>query len=420
MSNLTSPNPVSAIQSYSGAIARSNPLVEAYAERPKGTRAGELLRTAGVVPTAEAYAKSPTEKLSLLHQIDSSFYSTKMEESLFGDFHDAIRTSWLHADPLSPAAAMRYAGFAKAVQSANLVAMPKAKYPGRGFLLCCASGSAGLRFVERAAEVLGPSLNYVRDIPYWPVMTVQWPSCGTVDQFYANFVATFDGNLQRASYFKTLFRPTAKKTSRPIFVMALASIVNVGILIVSGAFSRNFHPAKSETLLLFLQEFMGFTGIPVIFTCTAPVYEQVVHMGPVFGSLTSGGYEEIQWLDISSGFHGNVNLHLFNQSLTWQPANRVPDAVLDCAVMCTHGSREALNHFYRLLHVAAVRQPQATPEQLLPDVAKTMRKQTDQLQRVASYLCTTLSAKSRAEGKKQDGAAWSDFLSLDVYREMGV
>ncbi|MFL9869234.1 hypothetical protein PQR67_34120 [Paraburkholderia fungorum] len=425
MSNLAPTNSVRAIECRSDAIVRSNPLVAFYAERPKGTRAGELLRTVGVVPTAEALAASPTEKVSLLQRIDESFYPTKMEESLYGDFHDAIRTSWQHADPLSPAAAMRYTGFARAVQSVSLVAMPKARHCGKGFLLCCASGSAGLRFVERAADALGASLNYVKsvdgeDIPYWPAMTVLWPSCGTVDQFYANFVSTFDGNLQRSSYFKALFRPTAKKITRPIFVMALSSIVNVGILIVSGAFSRNFHPEKSEAILLFLQEFMTYTGIPVVLTCTAPIYEQIVHMGPLFGALTSGGNEEIQWLDTSSAFHGNANLHLFNQSLMWKPVNLVPAEVLDCAAMCAHGSREALNLFYRLLHLAAVRKPRETPEGLLEDVAKTMTRQTDQLQRVASYLCTFFSTKTGAAAKKPDGSAWSDFLSVDVYRRMGV
>lgn len=426
MSNLVAVCAENEIQSSLDVDVRRNPLVASRAERPKGERARELLRTRGVEVTPETFGTTPTNKLSLLRGITDSFFPTKLEESLYGDFHDAIQTSWRYADPLGTAAAARYNAFAEAIRTASPVSMPMAKHRGEGFLLCCSSGSAGLRFVERAADELGRSISFAKnpngeDIPYWPAMVVQWPSCGTEQKFYANFLSTFDGTLGRGSYFKSLFRPTAKKETRPIYVMGLASIVNVGILFVTGATSRNFHFDNSERILAFLEEFMGRTGIPVVFTCTAPVYEQIVLMGSIFGSLSSGGTEEILWLDASSAFHADANLHLLNQSLMWEQTTHVPSAVLDCASACAHGSREALNVFYRLLHIAAVRKDKNDPEVLLPGVASTMKTQSDQLQRVASYLTSFFSTRAAEGGpRKPDGSAWSDFLSLNVYRAMGV
>lgn len=418
--------PSQMLRSKSTEVASTNVLLARCAARPTGARAFEMLRSEGVRVTSDMHALSPTSKLSLLQHVDESFYPTKLEQTLYCDFHDAIRAVWEHADPASPTAIRRYRAFADAIQSASPVLMPTAKFPGKGYVLCCATGSAGTRFVERSVIALGAHLDYARspegdEIPYWPAMVVQWPSCGTAEQFQANFLSVIDGNLERGRFLKTVFRNSASKKLRSIYVSALASIVNVGIVFVTGASSANFGPERSQKVLAFIDEFMRTTGISVVFACTPPVYEMLVCMGPICASMTSGGLEEIQWLDTRSQFYAEVNLHLYNQSLVWSPLKKVPPVVLDRAASCTHGSRDALNVFYRLLHTAAIRQGNGVElERLLDGVVKTMTKQTDQLQRVAAFLRSFLDKKCDSKARLPDGHTWADFLSLDVYRELRV
>ncbi|MEX3981868.1 hypothetical protein AB4Y45_23135 [Paraburkholderia sp. EG287A] len=398
----------------------------AYRIRPTSGTSQKLLSNVGVQVTSEARSASPTEKLSLLKRIERSFYPTKLESALHCDFHDVIRMTWENNEPASPAAIAKYQAFADAIQDASPVRMPLAKHRGSGFILRSVIGSGAARYVERSVQALGPSLRNLdseepSEIPYWPAMMVSWPSCGTEERFYANFLSIFDGSLPRGSYFKTGFHRAAKRALRPIYVMALASIANIGILFVTGVTSANFDFVKSHSVLSFLDEFMGQTGTSVVFCCTAPVYEQISAMGPLFTAMTSGGEEEICWLDPSSEFYSEINLNLYNQSLMWEPVDAVPESILQAAVESTHGSREALNTFYRLLHTAAVRQNKEEPDdKFLDDVVKDMVRQTTPCQRVAAFLDEFNQSEKRSDAKFPKGAQWSDYLSLESYRMLGV
>jgi hypothetical protein len=325
----------------------------------------------------------------------------------------------------------KYRSFGDAIKSGNPQLMPVAESQGAGYVLCCAGGSGGLRFVERTTQVLGSSMCMLpvggdTFIPYWPAMVVHWPACGTLDQFHANFASVFDGNARNSQYFRTVFRASAKRATRPIYVTALASIVNVGVLFVVGASSANFKEEKSRNILNFLEEFMRRTGIVVVFVCTAPVYERLERMGTICSSLTTGGLEEIQWLDTKSKFFKTINLNLLNQGLMWDTYDEVPDNLLDIAAKCTYGSREALNSFYRHLHIAAVRAKAKQPsEQLIDSVVKVFLRQTNQLQRVGGFLRAFYAKQNERNSKSgpiklPDGRVWEDFLALQTLELMGL
>ncbi|MGF6654932.1 hypothetical protein OKW34_005522 [Paraburkholderia youngii] len=413
-------------------IERVNPLLQISPTRPTSVAAELALRERGIDVTEEARALNGTEKLSLLRSVDRHFDATPQEQALHCDFHDAVRTTWAKINPLRPENVARYRSFGDAIKSGNPQLMPVAQSQGAGYVLCCAGGSGGLRFVERTTQVLGSSMSVlpVGDdtfIPYWPAMVVHWPACGTLDQFQANFISVFDGNARDSQYFRTVFRASAKRATRPIYVTALASIVNVGVLFVVGASSSNFKEDKSRNILGYLEEFMRRTGIVVVFVCTAPVYEKLEHMGTICSSLTTGGMEEIQWLDTKSKFFQTINLNLLNQGLMWDTYDEVPGYLLNVASKCTYGSREALNTFYRYLHIAAVRAKAKQPsEQLIESVVKVFMRQTNQLQKVGGFLGEFYAKQNERNGKSgpttklPDGRVWEDFLALQTLELMGL
>lgn len=408
---------------------RANPLLTIDAVRPTSKVAEGLLQVRGIEATAEARALDRTEKLTLTANLDRTFDATPQEQALHGDFHDAIRGTWAKLNPLSPEAISRIHSFADAVRNSDPSFLPTANTAGAGFVLSCTAGSGGLRFVERTTEMLGSRLRFLRledatEVPYWPAMVVHWPACGTHDAFQANFMAAFDGNTVGSRFFRTVFRPAMKRVIRPIFVCALAAMANLGVLFVVGANSSNFDSQKSEKLLLFLQEFMATTGIPVVFVCTPPVYERLLYMGSLGASLMSGGVEEIQWLTPTGEFFTRVNLGLMNQGLAWGHYDAVPDSILSAAAALTHGSREGLYRFHKTLQIAAIRDARGRePEQLLDGVAKTFARQTEQLQFVGQFLQQFHSRRRSKDApslKMQDVSCWADFLSRDVYRTIGA
>lgn len=410
-------------------ILNANPLLNIGFARPTSGAAELALRQRGVVVTEDTRALNGTEKLSLLRNVDRHFDATPQEQALHCDFHDAVRATWRLISPLSPENVAKYRSFGDAIKNGNPQLMPVATTQGAGYVICSAGASGGLRFVERTTQVLGSSMRMLPVegdfIPYWPAMVVHWPACGSIDQFHANFVSVFDGNAQNSQYFRTIFRPSAKRATRPIYVTALASIANVGVLFVVGASSSNFHQENSRKIFDFLEEFMRRTGITVVFVCTPPVYEKLLYMSAC-ASLTSGGMEEIKWLDTTSRFFHALNLNLLNQSLVWDAYDEVPGRLLEAAAVCTHGSRDALNSFYRHLHIAAVRAKEKQhPEKLLDGVMKTFLKQSEQLQRVGAFLESFYAAVKAKTGavaqtKLPDGRVWEDFLSLETLRLMGV
>ncbi|MGA7779106.1 MAG: hypothetical protein WCA85_15555 [Paraburkholderia sp.] len=411
-------------------ILRANPLLQIYPTRPTAGEAEAELRERGVEVTKETRSLSGTEKVGLLNRIDMHFDATPLEQALHCDFYDAVRITWAKINPLSPENVARFRSFGDAIKAGNPQLMPVATRKGTGYLLRCVAQSGGLRFIERTTQILGSSMRTLplddeNFIPFWPTMVVHWPACGTLDQFEANFVSVFDGGAGNGQYFRTVFRATAKRATRPIYVTALAAIANVGILFVVGASSSTFHEEKSRKILDFLEEFMRRTGIAVVFVCTAPVYEKLVYMGTVCSSLTNGALEEIQWLDTDSKFFHTMNLNLLNQSLQWETYDTVPGGLLEAAASCTHGSREALNSFYRNLHIAAVRAKARHPsEQLIEGVVRAFVKQTDQLQRVAGFLGEFYAKQKERSGKNgpvrlPNGRVWQDFLSMETLEMMG-
>lgn len=407
---------------------RANPLLAIDAIRPTAKTARELLQIRGIEVTSETKALSRTEKLTLTANLDQSFEATPLEQAIYGDLHDAVRATWAKVNPLSPAAIERTSGFGDAIRTANPKHVPTAKIRGQGFVLCCAAESGGLRFVERTTELLGQSLRFLSldvdtDVPYWPAMVVRWPACGTDEQFHANFLAAFDANASGSRFFSTAFRSTAKKVMRPIYVSALAAMANVGLLFVVGANYSNFHSEKSRKLLLFLDEFMAQTGISVVFVCTAPVYERLLQMGTVGASLTSGSWEEIQWLVPESAFFREVNHSLWKQSLVWDEPDDIPEDVLAAAAEVTHGSRDALCRFHRMLQIAAIRDTKRQkPVDLLNGVVREFRRQTEQLQRVGQFLRDFYERAGKKDTPVRAtpaGNVWADFLSVDTCRALG-
>lgn len=408
---------------------RANPLLTIDAVRPTSKVAEGLLQAKGIEATAEAKALDRTQKLTLTANLDRTFDATPQEQALHGDFHDAIRGTWAKLNPLSPQAISRIHAFADAVRNSDPSFLPTANSAGTGFVLSCTAGSSGLRFVERTTEVLGSKLDFLKveegtEVPYWPAMVVHWPACGTHDAFQANFMAAFDGNTVGSRFFRTVFRPAMKRVIRPIFVCALAAMANLGILFVVGANSSNFDSDKSLKLLLFLQEFMATTGIPVVFVCTPPVYDRLLYMGSLGASLMSGGVEEIRWLTPTGEFFNRVNLGLMNQGLAWEQYDAVPSAILDAAAALTYGSREGLYRFHKTLQIAAIRDTEARkPEQLLDGVARTFARQTEQLQFVGQFIDEFYDGKKRKDRpprKMQEAFLWADFLSRDVLRVIGA
>lgn len=411
-----------------GETLNTNPLLNIGFARPTSAAAELSLRQRGVVVTEDTRALTGTEKLSLLRNIDRHFDATPQEQALHCDFYDSVRATWRLINPLSPENVARYRSFGDAIRNGNPQLMPVAATQGAGYVICSVGASGGLRFVERTTHVLGSSMR-IRPagddfIPYWPAMVVHWPACGSIDQFHANFVSVFDGNAHNSQYFRTVFRASAKRATRPIYVTALAAIANVGVLFVVGATSSNFHRENSRKICDFLEEFMRRTGISVVFVCTPPVYEKLMYLSAC-ASLTSGGVEEIKWLDTTSKFFRALNLNLLNQSLVWDAYDEVPGRLLEAAAMCTHGSRDALNVFYRQLHIAAVRaKDKPHPEKLLDGVIKTTLKHTEQLQKVGAFLesfCAGVKANAGAvaQAKLPNGRIWEDFLSLDTLQLMG-
>ncbi|WP_158900099.1 hypothetical protein [Burkholderia sp. L27(2015)] len=398
-------------------VIDDNPLVRSYPIRPTSIEADHGLRVDGVVATNQARNLSKTEKISALKLVDTSFYPTRLESALHADIHDAVLTTWSKVNPLSAAAVARYHQFGKAIEAGKLSLMPRACEAGRGLTLCSVTGSSGNRLALRSSHLLGNKLEWLpveadRKIPFWPAMVVQWPLCGTLEQFHANFLAAFDAHVD-GQYFLTNFRQNAKAQRRSVYVVGLAALANVGVLFVTGACAANFDYKKSIKLLSFLNEFMASSGISVVFVCTAPVCDQLLYTGGIGAALMSGGIEELNWLEIKSEFWSDISLRYYNQSLMWKPVTRVAEDVAQAAAACSRGSRDILGIFYRQLHVAAVRRDAREPsEELLSDVKETVKRQSRQMQFAADEIASGILKK----GKVNSANLWGDFMPLDSYR----
>lgn len=119
-----------------------------------------------------------------------------------------------------------------------------------------------------------------------PVIYNKWPADGNIDSFHMSLRHIVDSNIEKIGLFDNAVLSKYKTRHLNPTAKSFTLLVSAGALIIDGINSQNFYMHSPE-LLRFCVDFQEHTNIPVVISCTYPVYLAIKRMpdvGPQLGA----------------------------------------------------------------------------------------------------------------------------------------
>lgn len=292
-----------------GAISlwRQNPLLEALPVLSIPVAVRQL--DSGISPRPAAFFSLPLAvRLERLVDLLHFFRATPQEADCLQSFIFCMRDSYMRRNPNDPAVYRELVNQGTRINEVTIrpLVLPNAK--AQMILLRGGRGVGISSFLARVEAILGsdPRAITLEHQPstrafHIPTLRVQWPSCSTESGFGRSLLAEIDARFS-TSYFHNTYRKSASRAAILPRAQTLASLLNVGLLLVDNGKFGTLDAEACVALLPVLERFSAQTGIPIVMALDDDSMMHVTqHRGThlsaactrerVFKPLTSDGVE---------------------------------------------------------------------------------------------------------------------------------
>ncbi|ORC47434.1 hypothetical protein B2G74_20080 [Burkholderia sp. A27] len=167
-------------------------------------------------------------------------------------------------------------------------------------------------------RVVAPTLDDIKLVWYFPIIVLQWPTCGTLkgllDQFRDKLVSEIKDPQSLASVFKRMRGKSAATAA-----IAASVLLNVGLFVIDGACAQSLKGGVRE-ILMFLCKLQGHANIPLLFSCSDVFMQGAKQLGPEVDAVLRGrclAFEPLNAppLDVAAVLRGHMLRDAPNQVL---------------------------------------------------------------------------------------------------------
>lgn len=144
---------------------------------------------------------------------------------------------------------------------------------GVNFVITGCSQSGRTAYIQRLRNLFGPpfrvvasSLADIKLVWYFPIVVLQWPSCGTLKGLLEQIREKFVSEIKDPASLAPIFRKMRGKSAASA-VIAVSVLLNVGLFVIDGANAQSLK-GQIRDILKFLCRLQGHTNIPLLLSCT--------------------------------------------------------------------------------------------------------------------------------------------------------
>ncbi|MGT2454412.1 hypothetical protein ACU4GI_14520 [Cupriavidus basilensis] len=280
-----------------------NPALTAVRQVPGDEEVASLLENTTLLQDTQIRSASREERVAALADFDGAYAPTNVACRVV---QEAIRKGRIALsyrninDSAFSQSLLRQASMLKSRQPGLLPPSPMRHHRRvQGMLLAGASGNGRSTLMAKAAELIGTKAEPLRGTVAVPVglyqiavLFIRWPSCGTPEGFHYAMRGLVDSALD-TKFLDAATCRSFKRAQLAPSTKSLALLVSPALLFVDGVNLSNVCNA-SDDLFAYLAEFMDYTGIPVVISCTFPIAARLAQLGEIGMRL---GVTRAVWFD---------------------------------------------------------------------------------------------------------------------------
>lgn len=288
-----------------GLLAEGSGSIESYVRQtselpeflPAPSKAAIIkqLRNRLVPDDKDLWKAGPEAKLRAMNNFDKGYLATEEVARYTYSLVSAYVECMAARHITDPRYRRYFYSFQQAVQGRGPIPSRESldTLTGVNFVVIGRSQSGRTAYIQRLRtmfgapfRVVGPSLDHIKLVWYFPVIVLQWPTCGTLkgllEQFRDKLVSEIKDPESLAHVFKRMRGKNAATAA-----IAAAVLLNVGLLVIDGACAQSLKGRVRE-ILTFLCKLQGHTNIPLLFSCSDVFMQGAKQLGPEVDAVLRG------------------------------------------------------------------------------------------------------------------------------------
>lgn len=346
------------IESY---VSQTSELPE-FVPAPSRAAVIERLRNRLVPADPELWKAGPEAKIRAMAKFDKGYLATeevaRYTYSLVSTYVDCMQSR----DLGNPRYRRFFYSFQYAVQGRGPIPSRDSldTLTGVSFVLTGRAQLGRTAYIQRLRDifgapfrVVGPSLGDVKLVWYFPIVVLQWPSCGTLKGLLERFREKFVSEIKDPDDMAPTFRKMRGKNAASA-VIAASVLLNVGMVVIDGASAHSLIGQVRE-ILVFLCQLQGQTNIPILLSCSDAFMEGAKRLGRDVDAVLRGRRLAFEPLSAPGAVSTKVgNWHQFNlwfwRAGLLSPLLQMPPDLPKWTHELCHGRLGWLAAGFRVLH----------------------------------------------------------------------
>ena len=357
--------PPGSLESY---VNQTSELPE-FLPAPSKAAVIERLRNRLVPADPELWKAGPEAKIRAMAQFDKGYLATeevaRYTFNVVSAYVECMQTRNLE----NPRYRRYFYSFQEALQGRGTIPCRESldTLTGVNFVITGRSQLGRTAYVQRLRKlfgapfrVAGPSLNDVKVVWYFPIVVLQWPTCGTLkgllEQVREKLVSEIKDPADRAPILKRMRGKNAESA-----VIAASVLLNVGMVVIDGACAQSLKGRVREILAFFCR-LQRHTNIPVLLSCSDVFMHGASTLGPEVADVLGGPRLAFEPLEAPSstpdvtGLWHKFNLWFWRAGLL-SPLLEMPRDLPSWTYGPCHGRLGWLAAGFRALHERLVWEP---------------------------------------------------------------
>ncbi|WGS45207.1 hypothetical protein LFL97_20895 [Burkholderia sp. JSH-S8] len=266
-----------------------------FVHAPSKTAVKERLRNRLVRNDPELWKASPEAKVQALVDFDKGYLPTeealRFTVSLVASYVECMRSRDIH----NPRYRRYFYSLRAALQGREPVPSRVSldTLTGVNYILAGRVPQCRTTYIQRLRHLFGepfrvegPSLSDINTVWYFPIVVLQWPKCGTLQELLEKFRDHLVSEVKDPALSGQILKRVRGKDAASALI-SVSVLLNVGILVVDGALAESLRGELSD-ILAFLCDFQGSTNIPVMLSCSDAFLHGAAKLGRKVESVLRG------------------------------------------------------------------------------------------------------------------------------------
>ncbi|SDI12376.1 hypothetical protein SAMN05216466_12750 [Paraburkholderia phenazinium] len=263
--------PAGSLDAY---VGQTSELPE-FRHAPSKTAVVKRLRNRLVPDDKDLWKAEPEAKVRAMTHFDRGYLATedvaRYTYTLVSAYVDCMRDKCLN----NPRYRRYFYSFQEAVQGRGPIPSRENldTLTGVNFVITGCSQSGRTAYIQRLRNIFGapfrvvsPALPDIKLVWYFPIVVLQWPSCGTLKGLLEQIRDKFVSEIKDPASLTAVFRKMRGKSAESA-IIAASVLLNVGLFVIDGANAQSLK-GHVRDILKYLCRLQGHTNIPLLLSCT--------------------------------------------------------------------------------------------------------------------------------------------------------